>query len=223
MNRFGTNFWCGAGGSDWVCQRQGSVFVNDEELTSGSSVPVPAETKVSTASGGVARLVFPGQARCVVGRKPTVLYTRVGGYGALYTQTSGSSACKTHSSSAHIFCGEPREACPRKMNLRGEALTTLSSSTYATASFSEAYTRSGRIVVCDGYMHIQIPNGEGGLDQAEGRARPGFQWVVDFEESFARAEEPGAKATAFSGSITVVGYELANGSCRSQVANSFNA
>jgi hypothetical protein len=192
--------------------------MNDQELAKGGSVTVPAETKVNTGPMSVARLVFPGQARCVVGRKPTQLYTRTGGYGSLYTQTSGISACRTHGSVAHIFCGDPQESCPRRMRLRGEALTNLSYSTFASASASEAYSRSGRIVVCDGYVHIQIPNGEGGMKEAEGRARPGLRWIVEFEESFAKAEEPNARATAFSSSITIVGYRSAQGSCRAQLA-----
>jgi hypothetical protein len=210
--------WCGNGGTgDWLCQQQGAVFVNDEELPARGSMTVPPETKVSTASGGIARLLFPGEARCVAGRQPTELYTRTGGYGALYTQVSGRSACRTKGQTKGIFCGDPREVCPRRMTLRGEALTVLSSSTFASASSSEAYTRSGRIEVCDGYAHFQIPDGAGELEQAKGRARPGFRWVVEFEESFSKAEEPNSRAWAFSGSIKSVGYQRAYGSCRSEV------
>ncbi len=210
--------WCGAGGTgDWLCHQQGSVFVNDEELPAHRSMTVPPETKVNTGSMGIVRLLFPGEARCVAGRQPTELYTRTGGYGALYSQVSGKSSCRTRGKRKQIFCGDPREVCPRRMTLRGEALTVLSSTTFASASSSEAYTRSGRIEVCDGYVHFQIPDGEGGLEQVEGRARPGFRWVIEFEEAFSKVEEPNAKAWAFSGSIKSVEYRPAHGSCRSQV------
>lgn len=214
-----TSSWCGNGGTgDWLCQQQGAVFVNDDELAVRGNMVVPPETKVSTAARGIVRLLFPGEARCVAGRQPTELYTRTGGYGALYTQVSGKSACKTKGQTKRIFCGDPREVCPRRMTLRGEALTVLSSSTFASASSSEAYTRSGRIEVCDGEVHFHISDGEGGLEQAKGRARPGLRWVVEFEESFSKVEEPNARAWAFSGSIKSVGYRLADGSsCRSQV------
>lgn len=210
--------WCGAGGiGDWLCQQQGSVFVNDEELPAHSSMTVPPETKVSTASNGIVRLLFPGEARCVAGRQPTELYTRTGGYGALYTQVSGSSACKTRGNRKQILCGDPLEACPRRMTLRGEALTVLFSTTHASISSSEAYTRSGRFEVCDGYGRFQIPDGEGGMEEVEGRPRPGFRWVVEFEEAFSKVEEPNARAWAVSGSVKSVEYRPAFGSCRSQV------
>lgn len=210
--------WCGSGGTgDWLCQQQGSVFVDGKEVPVHGSMTIPPESKVNTASMGIVRLLFPGEARCVAGRQPTELYTRTGGYGALYTQVSGKSACRTKGMSKRIFCGDPREVCPRRMTLRGEALTVLSSSTFASASSSEAFTRSGRIEVCDGYVHFRIADGEGGLEQAEGRARLGFRWVVEFEESFSRVEEENARAWAFSGSIKSVGYRYAQGTCRSQV------
>jgi hypothetical protein len=210
--------WCGAGGvGDWLCQQQGAVFVNDQELPARGSMTVPSGAKVNTVSKGIARLLFPGEARCVVGRQPTELYTRTGGYGALYTQVSGSSACKTKGNRKRILCGDPLEACPRRMTLRGEALTVLSSTTFASISSSEAYTRSGRFEVCDGYGRFQIPDGEGGMEEVEGHPRPGSRWVVEFEEAFSKVEEPNARAWAVSGSIKTAEYRPARGSCRSQV------
>ncbi|HEY2714626.1 MAG TPA: hypothetical protein VGI73_00240 [Solirubrobacterales bacterium] len=220
-----TASWCGAGGTgDWLCQQQGGVFVNDVELPAHGSMTVAPETKVSTGPLGIVRLLFPGEARCVAGRAPTELYTRTGGYGALYTQVSGKSACKTNGKRKRIFCGDPREVCPRRMALRGEALTVLTSTTHASASSAEAFTRSGRVEVCEGYAHFQIPNGEGGLEEVEGHVRPGFRWVVEFEEAFSKVEEKvegqyAAQGSAFSGSIKSAEYRVGYGSCRSEVAD----
>jgi hypothetical protein len=199
--------------------------MNDQELSVGSVAPVAPETKVTTVSNAVARLVFPGEARCVVGHKPTELYTRVGGYGALYTQTYGDSACKTKASSAQVFCGDPNGQCPRKMVLTGEALTSVFYSTranVATASSAEAYARFGRVVLCSGHVRIQLPGENGSEEQVIGNSRPGMEWIVEFEESFAKAEESQGMAEAITGAFSVVGYVPAAGSCRSQVVRGFS-
>jgi len=179
---------CGPGDSrDFVCRRSGRVTTLPPDVSQTTTIRTKKarELKPKTTvrvtrtkrQTGTALLAFGNQARCTAGNTvaPTELMTRWDET-TLFKLSSGKSYCKIgrDPKTAEFLCDDDLEDCnvvvrakraraSFRASHRGLIPSTFASRLGSPAFFSQAPSRTVKITVCAGSVHVAVkgPGGEG--------------------------------------------------------------
>jgi hypothetical protein len=216
----GTAGWCGNEHGDWVCPRRGEVFAEGRPLRAKHGRKVKAETRVSTAKHSLARLNLSEQAHCFLGGGPaSILYTRTGLGGALFTQSAGRSLCEVSDKSkpVRILC-DLSEECPTELNINGELLTDIpeSAAEISTSGGWSVLDIVTRLELCDGSFRVRVKE-DSGYHEAAGAADRFTHFVVLIIEHFRTAESEGVIVEdEHSTKLRVIGKKPGGSRCLSR-------
>lgn len=187
--------WCGSSYSkDWVCRWQGQAFFGPQQeslrlLPQRQARPLPRGTHVATSPSGRARLAFRDDANCTVGGGGEWSEVVARWEEVMLRQIRGAYNCiSTSSESVKSFCDPNGENCKVKMTSRGAYLAQLAPPPEATASLTESFRRHAQIVVCSGFVRVQVGDEAGGAE-AVGRSSGKGRFVITVEERVERTED----------------------------------
>jgi hypothetical protein len=223
--------WCGNTARDWVCRWQGAVYTAAPS-EKGRLLPrrrarrVHPGTRIATAPNGLARLTFRDEANCTVGGGGEERSEVVARWepDVLLRQISGDYACSSSAAKPPVesFCDQDGSKCAMRLRSRGTYLARLAGPPEATAWFTESVLRHAQLVVCSGFVRVEISSEFGG-GEAFGSASGNSRFVITVTERVERTEDetvtPTGSSTISSNSssidIDVVGTVPGRGKCES--------
>ncbi|HYJ22826.1 MAG TPA: hypothetical protein VEW07_12500 [Solirubrobacterales bacterium] len=225
--------WCGGSEtSDWVCRWLGGVFSGlgetpPQPLPWRRARPVSQSTRVFTAANGLARLSFGNEAHCTVGGgsdQPSEIVARWES-DVLMRVVRGDASCTAASPrpASEFFCDASTGPCSLKVRARGTYIAQLEPPPEALASLTESFHRHARLVVCSGFIRVEVDGGEA-LGSVSGRNR----FVITVDETVERTEDETVtpngsskvSSSASGASIDVVGTIPGRGQCASSFVQS---
>jgi hypothetical protein len=219
--------WCGDSFSkDWVCRWEGQAFYgpgpgNLQLLPWRRPRRLVPRTHVATSPYGRARLAFLDDANCTVGGGTKGSEVVVRWEDVVLRQIRGGYRCiSATSASIKSFCDPSGDNCKVKFTSRGAYLAQLAALPEATASLTERFRRHAQIVICSGFVKVNVES-EGNSSQTVGRWSGEGRFVITIEELVERTEDEivtpdGSSSTSSSSSsinVEVVGTLPGRGRC----------
>lgn len=176
-----TPAWCGSNEqSDWLCSREGRTTIRtpgaagEERLGVGQSRTVPARTTVTTY--GRSRAWFSPAIACSFGlgsTSPTVVVTRSGESGQVFSQRSGVTTCTSRSGTVTFGWGcKVGAACPVLLTTTGHSLQLTVPASTRRKGTAEAAERIRTLIVdlYGGGRYKIVARARGGVSTSEGTA-----------------------------------------------------